>query len=267
VTGAGAAKVDATAFADYRAAVRGGVWTGPTRDAAPGHVQCNLVVLPGEWAEGFGAWCDANPAVAPVLARSAPGDPRLPALGEGVDVRTDLPRYRVFRDGEAVGEPRDLLSLWAEQDDLVAFAFGCSFSLEEALRRAGIALAYERRGFGGAIYRTARETVAAGGFAAPLVVSMRPLAEAEAERAVEVSRRWPQLHGAPVHVGDPAELGIALDEPLDAIGEVSVADGEVPVFWACGVTPQLSLEAARPPLAITHLSAHMLVTERRLEEL
>lgn len=254
-------------YADYRAAVRSGAWSGPTRDAAPGHVQCNLVVLPGEWAAGFGAWCDANPAVAPVLARSQPGDPRLPALGSGVDVRTDLPRYRVFRDGAAVGEPRDLLDLWAEHDDLVAFAFGCSFSLEEALRREGIALAYEARGFGGAIYRTTRSTVAAGGFAAPLVVSMRPLAREEADRAVEVSRRWPQLHGAPVHVGDPAELGIVLEEPLDAIGEVSVADGEVPVFWACGVTPQLSLEAARPPLAITHLSAHMLVSERRLEEL
>nr|WP_281381575.1 DUF1445 domain-containing protein [Conexibacter arvalis] len=150
---------------------------------------------------------------------------------------------------------------------MVAFAFGCSFSLEEALRRDGISLGYEARGFGGAIYRTDRETVAAGGFAAPLVVSMRPLAPAEAERAVEVSRRYPQLHGAPVHVGDPAELGIVLEEPLDAIGDVSVADGEVPVFWACGVTPQLSLEAARPPLAITHLSAHMLVSELRLEEL
>lgn len=253
-------------YAAYREAVRSGAWNGPTRSAAPGHVQCNLVVLPGEQAEGFGAWCDANPAVAPVLARSeSPGDPRLPALGAGVDVRTDLPRYRLFRDGVPDGEVGDLTELWRE--DFVAFAFGCSFSLEEALRRAGVELAYERRGFGGAIYRTDRETVAAGGFAAPLVVSMRPLAVAEAERAVEVSRRWPQLHGAPVHVGDPAALGIVLEEPLDAIGELSVADGEVPVFWACGVTPQLSLEAARPPLAVTHLSAHMLVAELRLEQL
>ena len=253
-------------FAAYREAVRSGAWSGPTRSAAPGHVQCNLVVLPGAQADGFGAWCDANPAVAPVLARSErPGDPRLPALGSDVDVRTDLPRYRLFRDGVPDGEVGDLTELWRE--DFVAFAFGCSFSLEEALRRAGVELAYERRGFGGAIYRTDRETVAAGGFAAPLVVSMRPLAPDQAERAVEVSRRWPQLHGAPVHVGDPAALGIVLEEPLDAIGELSVADGEVPVFWACGVTPQLSLEAARPPLAVTHLSAHMLVAELRLEQL
>lgn len=253
-----------TALAEYRAAVRSGAWDRPTRGVAPGHVQCNLVVLPQRWAEGFAAWCDANPHVAPVLARSEPGDGRLPELGD-VDVRTDLPRYRVFRDGVAAGEPTDLHGVW--RDDLVAFAFGCSFSLEEALRRAGVALRYEERGFGGAIYRTARATVAAGGFAAPLVVSMRPLRPEDAERAVAVSRRYPQLHGPPVHVGDPAALGVDLAAPLDAIGEVSVADDELPVFWACGVTPQLALERARPPLAITHRSAHMLVADLTLDEL
>lgn len=252
--------------ADYRAAVRAGRWTGPTRDVAPGRVQCNLVVLPDAWARRFAAWCDANPAVAPVLARSpAPGDPRLPELGADLDVRTDLPRYRVFRDGRPVDVVGDLRALW--RDDLVAFAFGCSFSLEEALRRGGVALRYEARGFGGAIYRTTRQTVAAAGFAAPLIVSMRPLAPADAERAVAVSARYPQLHGAPVHVGDPAALGVDLDDPVDAIGPVSVAAGEVPVFWACGVTPQLALERARPPLAVTHLSAHMLVTDLALEAL
>lgn len=255
----------ASDLAGYRAAVRAGAWEGPTRAVAPGHVQCNLIVLPAAWAEPFGEWCAANPAVAPVLARSAePGDPRLPALGE-IDLRSDLPRYRVVRDGVAVEEVGDLRGVW--QDDLVAFAFGCSFSLEEALRRGGVDLAYERRGFGGAIYRTARETVPAGPFAAPLVVSMRPLAPEAAALAVEVSERYPQLHGAPVHVGDPAALGVTLDEPLDAIGAVDVAPGEVPVFWACGVTPQLSLEGARPPLAITHLSAHMLVCDLTLDEL
>lgn len=257
--------IDPRDLAAYRRAVRSGTWSGPTREVAPGRVQCNLIVLPELWAEEFGAWCAANPAVAPVLARSLPGDPRLPSLGAGIDLRRDLPAYRVFRDGQPDGVVHDLDELW--NVDLVAFAFGCSFSLEEALRRHGVDLAYERRGFGGAIYRTQRETVPAGGFAAPLVVSMRPLERAAAERAVEVSRRYPQLHGAPVHVGDPAALGVDLDDPLDAIGEVTVADGEVPVFWACGVTPQLSLEAARPALAITHLSAHMLVTDVRLDEL
>lgn len=252
-------------LAAYRAAVRRGEWSGPTRGVAPGCVQCNLVVLPERWAADFGAWCAANPAVAPLLARSEPGDWRLPSLDPELDLRCDLPRYRIFRDGQPAGEAADLHGLWS--DDLVAFAFGCSFSLEDALRAAGVDLAYEQRGFGGAIYRSDRWTQPAGRFAAPLVVSMRPLAPAAAELAVAVSRRHPLLHGAPVHVGDPAELGIDLAAPLDSIGEVSVAPGEVPVFWACGVTPQLALETARPPLAITHVSARMLVCSLRLDQL
>lgn len=221
-------------------------------------------MLPAAWATDFSEWCEANPRVAPVVARSEPGDPRLPALGD-VDVRTDVPRYRLFRDGVPSGELDNLLEVWS--DDLVAFAFGCSFSLEEALRRAGVRLDYETRGFGGAIYETARDTAPAGAFAGPLVVSMRPLQSEQVDLAMQVSEAYPQLHGAPVHHGDPAALGIDLEQPLDAIGRVDVAPGEVPVFWACGVTPQLAIERAKPPLAITHLSAHMLVTDVRLEDL
>jgi uncharacterized protein YcsI (UPF0317 family) len=256
--------VTANSAAEARAAIREGRWRSPTRGLAPGYLQCNLVVLPADWADDFARWCAANPRVAPVLARSEPGDPLLPALGD-VDVRTDAPRYRLFRDGVASEELDDLSGAWT--DDLVAFAFGCSFSLEEALRRAGVRLAYEQRGFGGAIYETTRDTVAAGPFAGPLVVSMRPLAPGDVELAIGVSERYPQLHGAPVHHGDPAALGIELERPLDAIGRVDIALGEEPVFWACGVTPQLAIERARPPLAITHLSAHMLLTDVRLEEL
>lgn len=250
--------------AEVRAAARAGRWEGTTRDAAPGYLQCNLAVLPLAWADDFSDWCAANPRVAPVIARSEPGDPRLPALGD-VDVRTDVPRYRLFRDGVASQELDDLNDMW--RDDLVAFAFGCSFSLEEALRRAGVRLAYEERGFGGAIYETSRDTVPAARFAGPLVVSMRPLPAEDVELAISVSEAHPTLHGAPVHHGDPAALGIDLERPLDTIGRVDIAPGEVPVFWACGVTPQLAIERARPPLAITHLSAHMLVTDVRLEEL
>jgi uncharacterized protein YcsI (UPF0317 family) len=251
------------ALEDYRAAVRAGRWRGPTRGAVPGRVQCNLVVLPAGWARQFAAWCEANAEVAPILARSEPGSPRLEALGD-VDVRTDLPAYRVFRDGEAAGDVHDLHELW--QVDLVAFAFGCSFSLEDALRAGGVDLRYERRGFGGAIYRCTTETVPAGPFAGPLIVSMRPIPEEHVELAIDVSRRHPLLHGAPVGVGDPAALGIDLDAPLESFGDVSVAPGEVPVFWACGVTTQAVLERARPPLAITHRSAHMLVTDLTLAD-
>jgi uncharacterized protein YcsI (UPF0317 family) len=257
--------VTAQSPAAVRAAARAAEWKGTTRDAAPGYVQCNVVILPEESACEFDGWCGANPAVAPVLARSAPGDPRLPALGEDIDIRTDLPRYRVFRDGVRADDVDDIADIWNEE--LVAFAFGCSFTLEEALRRAGISLAYERRGFGGAIYSTAVETVAAGRYSGPLVVSMRPLSGSDARVATDVSARYPKLHGAPVHSGDPAAIGVDLDRPLDVIGKVDIGPEEVPVFWACGVTTQLVLERARPPLAITHLSAHMLVTDLKLEDL
>jgi uncharacterized protein YcsI (UPF0317 family) len=224
----------------------------------PAFVQCNLVVLPRIWAAGFAVWCAENPTVAPVLATSAPGSPHLPGLGE-LDLRTDLPQYEVFRDGEPAETRYDLLDLWS--DDLVGFAFGCSFSLEEAMRREGVPLDYEQRGFGGAIYRTTVDTVPAGPFSGPLVVSMRPLPADAVEQAVEVGRRYPWLHGAPVHVGDPAGLGVDLDRPLESFGDVTVADGEVPVFWACGVTTQEVVRNARPELAATHRSAHMLVTD------
>lgn len=199
-----------------------------------------------------------------MLARSEPGDPRLPALGE-LDLRVDLPAYRVFEHGDAVAEVADLEARWA--DDLVGFAFGCSFSLEEALRREGVPLRYEERGFGGAIYETSLDTVRHEGYAAPLVVSMRPLPEDAVEAATRVSDRYPQLHGRPVHAGDPAAIGVDLDRPLDALGEVDVAPGEVPVFWACGVTTQVAIEHARPSRAYTHVSSRMLVCDLRLDEL
>lgn len=249
---------------EVRARARRGLWRGTTRGAAPGHVQCNVVILAAGDAERFAGWCERNPTVAPVLARSDPGDPRLPALG-AVDLRYDLPAYRAFAHGSAVGELGDLADRWT--DDLVGFAFGCSFSLEDALRSAGVPLRYEERGFGGAIYRTAIATQAHAGFAAPMIVSMRPFALADADRAVEVSRHYPQLHGAPMHVGGPELIGVALDEPLESIGAIGVQADEVPVFWACGVTTQWAIEHARPSLAYTHVSSQMLVTDLRLDDL
>jgi uncharacterized protein YcsI (UPF0317 family) len=249
---------------EVRAAARAGTWRGTTRGSAPGYLQCNLVVLPAGDAERFARWCELNASVAPVLARSDAGDPRLPALGD-VDVRFDLPAYRVFRDGVAVAEVPDLEEHW--RDDLVAFAFGCSFSLEDALRREGVPLCYEERGFGGAIYETTRPTIEHGGFVAPLIVSMRPLPEDLVELAFHVSERYPQLHGRPVHAGDPAALGVDLERPLEALGRLELVDGEVPVFWACGVTTQVAIERARPDRAYTHVSSQMLVCDLPLEAL
>ena len=247
---------------DYRHAVRTGRWTEPTRGVAPDHVQCNLVMLPADEAAAFSRWCEANPSVAPVIACSEPGDWRIPPLGEDIDLRTDVPRYRIFVDGEPVESRTDLAEVW--RDDLVTFAFGCSFSLEEALRRNEVPLPGVGRGFGGAIYQTTRETTAVGRYGGNLVVSMRPVPRSAVDLAVEVSEQHPWLHGAPVHVGDPAALGIDLEKPLETFGEVSVLDEEEPVFWACGVTTQRVMERARPEFAITHESAHMLVSDMLL---
>ena len=250
---------------DVRAAARAGMWHGTTRGSAPGFLQCNLVVLAGGDADGFGRWCELNASVAPVVARSAPGDPCLPSLGDDVDVRFDLPAYRVFEDGVAVAEVQDLEDEW--RDDLVAFAFGCSFSLEDALRLEGVPLRYEERGFGGAIYETTLPTTEHGGFGGPLIVSMRPLPQDAVELAFRVSERYPQLHGRPVHAGDPAAIGVALERPLEALGPLELVDGETPVFWACGVTTQIAIEHARPSRAYTHVSSQMLVSDVTIDAL
>ena len=247
-----------------RAAARAGRWTGTTRGAAPGYLQCNLVVLPAADAAGFGRWCALNASVAPVVARSSPGDPHMPTLGD-VDLRYDLPAYRVYERGVPTAEVDDLAALWSA--DLVGFAFGCSFSLEDVLREEGVPLAYEHRGFGGAIYATDLPTEEHRGFGGPLIVSMRPLAREAVEPAFHVSERYPQLHGRPVHAGDPSAIGVELDRPLETLGAVDVAADEVPVFWACGVTTQTAIERARPERAFTHVSSRMLVSDVRLEDL
>ncbi len=248
-----------------RQAIRAGAWTGPTAGLAPGYLQCNLAVLPLQHAEVFEAYCRANPAVCPIVAVSAPGDPRLPRLGEDLDVRTDLPSYTVFRDGEPAGTTDNATGLW--RDDLVAFAFGCSFSFEDALRTEGVALRYLDRGDREAIYLSSIQTEPVDSFAAPLIVSMRPLQPADAIKAIAATARYPEVHGAPVHIGKPEMIGVDLDEPYDTIGRTCILDDELPVFWACGVTPQLAIAHAKPDFAITHTSAHMLVTDLRLADL
>jgi uncharacterized protein YcsI (UPF0317 family) len=249
--------------AQVRQLARQNEWPGSTRSAAPGQVQCNIAILPGEDASEFHEWCRANPGVAPVLAISGAGDPSLPALGEGIDIRRDLPAYRVSRLGRFEAEVNDIVGLWG--DDWQAFAFGCSFSLEDVLRANGVPLAYEERGFGGAIYRTAIETVPCGGFGGQLIVSMRPIDRDAVPQAIRISNLHPGLHGGPVHIGDPSQIGIDLRKPLEALGEVSILPSEEPVFWACGVTAHLAIERAKPRIAVTHVSSRMLVTDLTIE--
>lgn len=250
--------IHANAAAD-RAAIRAGLHAGPTAGLAPGHVQGNLVILPQDWANEFLRFCQANPKPCPLLAVSEVGDPMLPTLGADIDIRTDVPRYRIYREGELADEPTDIAALW--RDDFVTFVIGCSFSFEEALLAAGMPVRHIQMNRNVPMYRTSLPCVPAGRFRGDLVVSMRPLAPADAIRAVQITSRFPSVHGAPVHLGAPERIGIAdIDRP-DYGDAVEIGDGELPVFWACGVTPQVAIRNARPPIAITHSPGMMLITD------
>ncbi len=245
--------------AEWRAAFRANAWAQHTSGVAARHVQGNVIILPKSWADDFLRYCQRNPKPCPLLAVGEPGDPSLPALGQDIDIRTDLPRYRVWRDGVVIDEASDVQALW--RDDSVAFVIGCSFSFEQALMQAGIRLRHVEQGRNIAMYRTHIATTPAGPFAGPLVVTMRPLRAADAIRAVQITSRYPAVHGAPVHIGDPALIGIADLARPDYGDAVDVMPDELPVFWACGVTPQAALVQARPPLAITHAPGSMLITD------
>ncbi|HEY9272289.1 putative hydro-lyase [Achromobacter sp.] len=238
---------------------RSGKLTGPTANLAPGHVQANLAILPRALAADFLHFCQRNPKPCPLLAMSEPGDPALPELGQDIDIRSDIPRYRVWHNGELVAEPTDVRDIW--RDDLVSFLIGCSFSFEEAMLDNGLPVRHIEQGCNVPMYRTSVPTHAAGVFGGPLVVSMRPLKAADAIRAIQVTSRFPSVHGAPVHIGDPALIGIADINRPDYGDPVEIREGEMPVFWACGVTPQSVVAAVRPEFCITHAPGHMLVTD------
>jgi uncharacterized protein YcsI (UPF0317 family) len=244
---------------EVRKAVRAGRHRRNTAGVARGYVQGNVCILPREYAEDFLAFCNANPKPCPLLAVSAPGDPRLPELGDDLDIRTDVPAYRIFRNGRQEGDVTDLRDLW--RDDLVTFVLGCSFSFEEALMEAGLRLRYVEQGRNVPMYRTSLDTVPAGRFRGKLVVSMRPFKPADAIRAIEITSRYPRVHGSPIHVGFPEMIGIEnLNEPW-AGDPTEVRADELPLFWACGITPQSVVLEAKPSLCITHAPGHMLVTD------
>jgi uncharacterized protein YcsI (UPF0317 family) len=243
---------------ELRGVIAAGEYRGNMANMAPGYVQGNLVILPESMAFDFLAFCHANPKPCPLLAVSAVGDPRLPTLGD-IDIRTDIPMYTVYRDGALEEEMHDISPLW--RDDLVTFVLGCSYSFEEPLLEEGIPMRHIELGRIVPMYRTSIETTPAGRFGGSLVVSMRPMKPADAIRAVQVTSRFPAVHGAPVHLADPGQIGVAdLNRP-DWGDAPDIRAGEIPVFWACGVTPQVAIERARPPLCIAHKPGHMLVTD------
>lgn len=244
-----------------RRLIRSGAMTGHTAGLAMGFLQGNLAILPKDLALPFANFCHRNPKPCPLVAMSDPGDPRLPTLGPDIDIRTDVPKYNVYRDGKLAEQPTELTALW--RDDFVTFVLGCSFSFEEALLQAGIPLRHFEEDLTVSMYRTSIETVPAGPFHGGMVVSMRPMTPQNAIRAIEVTSRYPAAHGAPVHLGDPAQIGIAdLDKP-DWGDPQPLRPGEIPVFWACGVTPQAVIQAVRPPICITHCPGSMLITDAK----
>jgi len=244
---------------ELRRAIRAGRYRKHTAGVARGYVQGNVCILPREYAEDFRLFCERNPKPCPLLAMSQPGDPRLPELAEDLDIRTDVPRYRIFRGGVQSEDVTDLRELW--RGDLVTFVLGCSFSFEEALMAAGLRLRYVDEGRNVPMYRTSVDCAPAGRFRGKLVVSMRPFKPAEAIRAIEITSRYPRVHGAPVHIGRPDLIGIAeLGKPW-AGDPTEVREDELPVFWACGITPQSVVLDAKPSLCITHSPGHMLVTD------
>jgi uncharacterized protein YcsI (UPF0317 family) len=250
---------------EVRLAARTGKLTGPTPGLALGFVQANLVVLPREWAFDFLLFCQRNPRPCPLLDVTEPGDPEPKHVAPGADVRTDLPCYRVWKNGELIEEPAHVNALW--RYDLVAFLIGCSFTFENALLNAGLPLRHIEMGCNVPMYRTNRACRPAGRFHGQLVVSMRPLTPEQAIEATKICAHFPRAHGAPLHFGDPATLGIADINKPDYGDAVDIRPGEVPVFWACGVTPQAVAVATKPPLMITHKPGCMFVTDLRDVEL
>ena len=247
-----------------RRAIRDG-YVGSTAGFAPGHVQGNLAILPEKIAAAFHRFCQLNPKPCPIIGMSDVGNPSIPSLGLDLDIRTDIPRYRVWHDGAATSEPADIKRVW--RDDLVAFVLGCSFSFEEALLADDIPIRHIEENVLVPMYRTNIACAASGPFAGPMVVSMRPMKPKDAIRAVQITSRFPSVHGAPVHIGLPQSIGITDLARPDYGDAVSIADDEIPVFWACGVTPQSVIAAAKVPFAITHAPGMMLVTDLKNKQL
>lgn len=242
-----------------RQRIRSGEHTGNTSGFCSGFVQTNMVILPKDWANDFLQFCQKNPKPCPVLGMSNPGSWEIPELAADLDIRSDIPSYKIFENGEVTNEVTDIKEYW--QDDLVTFMLGCSFSFEEPLIEDGLEVRNVTENCNVPMYRTNIECSPAGRFSGTTVVSMRPFLAADAIRAVQICTRFPAVHGAPIHLGDPALIGIQDINTPEFGDAVTIKEDEIPVFWACGVTPQVALEQAKPPFCITHSPGCMLVTD------
>ena len=250
---------------EIRARIRAGEFVRTTAGIAPDYVQANLAVLPKAEAYDFLLFCQRNPKPCPLLEVTDPGTAEPKRVAPGADLRTDIAKYRIYKNGEFVEEVDDATPYW--RDDLVAFLIGCSFTFEQAIVQAGVRLWHLEQGKSVAMWRTNIECARAGVFHGPLVVSMRPIRPRDLAKAVTASARFPGAHGAPVHVGDPAGLGIRDITKPDYGDRQDMEPGDIPVFWACGVTPQAVALASKPPFMITHSPGYMFITDMRNSEL
>jgi len=242
-----------------RVEIRKNAYTGHTAGLAPGLLQANLAILPAEHALEFMIFCQRNPKPCPISGVSDIGDPRMLTMGRDIDIRTDVPAYNVYRSGQLSDTVNDLQEIW--QDDYVAFALGCSFTFEHAVMRAGIKLWHVDNNTTVPMFRSNIACVPAGRFSGDTVVSMRSIPLDQVDLAAEISARYPLAHGAPIHIGNPAEIGISDITKPEWGNPAPVPDGEVPVFWACGVTPQVAIEKAQIPLVVTHKPGCMLISD------
>ncbi len=247
--------------AEARHLIRSGSFAAPTSGLCPGYAQANLIILPREQAWDFLLFAQRNPKPCPILEVTEIGDRMTHICAEDCDVATDFPRYRIYENGVMTDEVTDVSSYW--RDDLVAFIIGCSFSFESELIEAGIEMRHNTQGRNVSMYLTNKACRPAGSMSGNTVVSMRPIPYDQVVKAVQISGAIPKVHGAPIHIGDPAAIGIADINKPDFGDPVDIKEGEVPVFWACGVTPQSIVMNSKPPFAITHAPGHMLITDTK----
>lgn len=245
---------------ELRAAIRSNNFNKPTSGQASDYVQANLVILPKDWAWDFLLFAQRNKKPCPILEVGEAGDYYTKFIAEKADIRRDLPKYRIYENGLLVDEPNDIVNIW--RDDFIFFLIGCSFSFEQALINAGLELRHQSEDVNVPMYVTSILCNGAGKFSAsPLVVSMRPFNHKDAIKAVEITRDYPDVHGSPVHLGDPQIIGIENVNKPDYGDKVTIKEGEIPVFWACGVTPQKAALISKPPIMITHSPGYMFVSD------
>ncbi len=246
-------------LAATRGAIRTGEYAAHTAGLGKGYLQANLAILPEAYALDFMRYCQRNPKPCPLAGVSDTGNPNMFTLGRDIDLRTDVPAYNVYRNGKLERDATDISDLWSS--DLVGFALGCSFTFEHALQAAGIPVWHIENNTTVPMFRSNIDTVPAGPFSGKMVVSMRSVPADRVDEVTAISRQFPLAHGAPVHVGDPEKIGLGDLSAPEWGDPAPVGADEIPVFWACGVTPQVAIEAAKLPLCITHKPGHMLITD------